>query len=224
MRLVQVAKILGMTGQQLRHELSQVNFGVKPTDREIPDGVAKGVIRFIATKNGLKINFDDLGATLGDDVEEEETEEEAASEDAPAQSATPAATQAAPAAPAAPTKNYMIPMVPTVSQAAAQRKAAAELSVLRKLTLEDVSKEAIRRQQVTGDRRLTKAERDAKLAEQRAIDKEKAKNKPGMQKQQQIKKKDGLVLLPDTITLKELAETGTAVTGAAPQQGAPAVS
>ncbi len=204
MRLVQVAKILGMTGQQLRHELTQVNFGIKPTDREIPDSVAKGVVRFIANKHGLKVNIDDLGLMV-DDGEEEGTGDEAA--EAPAQeqeAVAPAAPE--PVAPSSITtvRNYNIPVVPTMSQAAAQRKASAELSVLRKLSLEGVSKEAIKRQQQT-EKRPSKTERDVRLTEQKAQERLKAKSTATV-KQQQIKKKEGIVMLPEQITVKELAE------------------
>ena len=48
MRLVKVAKALGMTGQELRHELTKVDLGVKPTDREIPDNLAQGILRYVA--------------------------------------------------------------------------------------------------------------------------------------------------------------------------------
>ena len=61
MRLVQVAKALGMTGQQLRKELESVDFGIKPTDREIPDNLAQGVLRFVARKHNLEIDMDALG-------------------------------------------------------------------------------------------------------------------------------------------------------------------
>ena len=60
MRLVQVAKILGMSGQQLRKELTEVNFGVKPTDREVPDNLAHGIIRFVAKKHNLRVIEDAL--------------------------------------------------------------------------------------------------------------------------------------------------------------------
>ncbi len=203
MRLVQVAKILGMTGQQLRHELSQVNFGIKPTDREIPDSVAKGVVRFLANKHGLKVNIDDLGAMVDEEEEKPATEEEApqAQEE---EASEPAATAAPAPVPAASVRNYNIPVVPTMSQAAAQRKASAELSVLRKLSLEGVSKEAIKRHQQT-ERRPSKAERDARLTEQKTQERLKAKTNATV-KQQQIKKKEGIVMLPELITVKELAE------------------
>jgi hypothetical protein len=59
-----------MTGQELRHELSQVNFGVKPTDREVPDGLAKGIVRFFAQKKGITVNMETLGLPM--DMEEGE--------------------------------------------------------------------------------------------------------------------------------------------------------
>ncbi len=65
MRLVQVAKVLGMTGQQLRKELEQVDFGVKPTDREIPENLAIGVIRFLARKHKLNIDMDAVMLSAG---------------------------------------------------------------------------------------------------------------------------------------------------------------
>ena len=81
MRLVHVAKILGMTGQELRKELMQVDFGIKPTDREVPQNLAMGVIRFVANKKGLKIDMDSIQAGGMDDEKEdaEEQEEKAAS-------------------------------------------------------------------------------------------------------------------------------------------------
>src|SRR3989344_5162032 len=83
MRLVQVAKALGMTGQELRKELLQVNFGVKPTDREIPDTLAKGILRFVAQKRGLDLNVDALGLEL--------TQEEGEAADGEAAAEKPAA-------------------------------------------------------------------------------------------------------------------------------------
>lgn len=67
MRLVQVAKALGMTGQELRRELEQVDFGVKPTDREVPDNLAQGIARFIARKRDLTVDFSLFGEEITDD-------------------------------------------------------------------------------------------------------------------------------------------------------------
>ena len=61
MRLVQVAKVLGMTGQELRKELLEVDFGVKPTDREVPDTLAQGIVRFVSRKHGLTVDMSIFG-------------------------------------------------------------------------------------------------------------------------------------------------------------------
>ena len=128
MRLVQVAKALGMTGQQLRHELSEVNFGVKPTDREIPDGIAQGIIRFIARKHGIAVDMDALGLI----VEDEEG--------------------------GAPAAMSSVPAVATEAPAAASAQPSGPVHVLRKLTLEDVPQAAIVREQEALKKKPTKAE------------------------------------------------------------------
>lgn len=116
MRLVQVAKALGMTGQQLRKELLSVDFGIKPTDREIPDNLAQGIIRFVARKHGITVDMEALGAFVDEDTED-----------------APAAT--APAAQATPVKEKVSDEPSTPDS----------LNVLRKLTLDDVPKAAVAR-------------------------------------------------------------------------------
>ena len=71
MRLVKVAKALGMTGQQLRHELESVDFGVKPTDREVTDNLAQGIVRYIARQKGIDVDMESLGFV--DEFTEEES-------------------------------------------------------------------------------------------------------------------------------------------------------
>lgn len=186
MRLVQVAKALGMTGQQLRKELTTVEFGVRPTDREIPDNLAQGVIRFLARKHNLKIDVDALfsGAAQeeGGDDDEEGGEEKG---DAPV-AAKPVAAPAADA----------------------PRPAPDTLHVLRKLTLEDVSKTAIQRQM----QQLSKEEQAEKAREQKESASMAQRRKVDHTEQQQIKKKSGPVSLPAAITVKEFAEkTGVQV-------------
>ncbi|TSC79678.1 MAG: translation initiation factor IF-2 [Candidatus Peregrinibacteria bacterium Gr01-1014_25] len=180
MRLVQVAKALGMTGQQLRKELLSVDFGIKPTDREVPDNLAHGIIRFVARKHGLNVDFD---ALQGAGEEEEQ--------------------MAAPEAAVATTEEI----------AAAPKSAPAEsvkpenLNVLRKLTLEDVPKEAIAEQA----RKLTDARRRTdtgpRRPQQRAFPVRRRRDAAmPATAQEQIKKKEGTVLLPVQITVKEFAE------------------
>ncbi len=177
MRLVQVAKALGMTGQQLRKELESVDFGIKPTDREIPDNLAQGVIRFVARKHNLTIDMSALG--LGFDDLSDDEGGTARVESAAAPTAEPA-----------------------------QRPVPDTLNVLRKLTLDDVPKSAVKRQE-----ELSKEEKEEKAREQQEaarLSAQRKKEEPLIQ--QQIKKKSGTVMLPSTITVKEFAEkTGVQV-------------
>ncbi|MDD4319662.1 MAG: translation initiation factor IF-2 [Candidatus Peribacteraceae bacterium] len=190
MRLVQVAKALGMTGQQLRKELLQVNFGVKPTDREIPDALAKGIVRFLANKHHLNINVDTFN--FQDLQEGEEGGEEEREEGGEEERKEPAAAVAAPGIPA---------------PDARERAHNEALNVLRKLTLDDVPRDAIKRQEQMQQKSLTKEEREERQREQKAqlLAKQKAAGAATV-RQEQIKKKEGVVLLPDSITVKELAE------------------
>ncbi len=50
MRVVEIAREIGLTTQELRHELAQTDFGVKSTDKDIPDMLAIGIVRFLSRK------------------------------------------------------------------------------------------------------------------------------------------------------------------------------
>ncbi len=181
MRLVQVAKALGMTGQELRHELSQVDFGVKPSDREVSDKLAQGIVRFLARKYGKEVDLEALG--IG------ELSEPAAEAAPPLQAAETPAEQAAP--PKAP------PSVPA---------AGGTVPVLRKLTLEGVSPEAVAKQRKELARRPTKAEAEEQQREERLMAGRLKKGEAAQAPQRQIKKKEGVVLLPAHVSVKEFAE------------------
>ncbi len=185
MRLVQVAKALGMTGQQLRKELIGVDFGIKPTDREVPDNLALGIIRFIARKHGITVDMESLGAFSGEGDEKPEESGEQAEGESTEESGEKAAAPA--------------------------EKAPETVHVLRKLTLEGVSAEAIAKQKAVTQSRKEMEER---RAEEKAMGgKHAAKPRQDTTAvQQQIKKKEGKVILPAQISVKELAEkTGVQV-------------
>jgi hypothetical protein len=89
---------------------------VEPTDREVPDNLAMGVIRFVASKRNIPVNWEEVEAmragklpSLSDDSEDQK----------------PEVAEVKTEKPAAKTEN---------------------LNVLRKLSLDDVSKEAIDKQ------------------------------------------------------------------------------
>ena len=183
MRLVQVAKVLGMTGQELRKELLEVDFGIKPTDREVPDTLAQGIVRFISRKHGLMIDMSVFGEgpEMKEAVQKEEEVEPASKESA------------------AEGKVQTQKGIPKRS----------ELHVLRKLTLDDVSQEDIARQKERGESgpdvsREVREELAREEKVQKAI--RDSKKSDATQIQEQIKRKDGIVSLPEEISVKELAE------------------
>lgn len=182
MRLVQVAKILGMTGQQLRKELEQVDFGVKPTDREIPDNLAIGVIRFVARKHNLKIDFETVMQQSAGTIEE--GGEEGAAPAAPA----PEVPAAAPKVDALHVLRKLT--LDDVSPAAISRQAALP----RPSPLPGRGGGGARR-----------PDRGVRTAQPKRGSQQPAE-------QVQIKKKEGVVPLPAQITVKEFAEkTGVQV-------------
>lgn len=184
MRLVQVAKALGMTGQQLRKELESVDFGVKPTDREIPDNLAQGVMRFVARKHNLDI---DIEAIMGMSMAGEDERQDVPAEADRDTEIEPEQAEAAPVEP--------------------ERKVPDTLHVLRKLTLDDVPRSAIQRQ----EQELSKEEKEERAKEQRDAA-HLVKRRDTHAVQEQIKTKTGPVMLPSTITVKEFAEkTGVQV-------------
>jgi translation initiation factor IF-2 len=184
MRLVQVAKALGMTGQQLRKELLTVEFGIKPTDREVPDNLALGIIRFIARKHNLTVDYESLGGLVGpeDAIDEKEEKEEGESIE-----------------PAAPKEIKIASPLHVISTS---QKKVENVHVLRKLTLDDVPKEAIQKQaESLKQSKEEKEEREKEEREAAALAKRRQSDN-----QQQIKRKTGPVQLPAQITVKEFAE------------------
>ncbi|ALM09941.1 MAG TPA: translation initiation factor IF-2 [Candidatus Peribacter riflensis] len=178
MRLVQVAKALGMTGQQLRHELTQVNFGVKPTDREVTDSLAQGIIRFLARKYGKEV---DMEALQGMSLDEDKAPKPPEAQGAPA---TPSAEPAAEADGSGANKS---------------------VNVLRKLTLEDVSREAIARQEQAMSKSRPSGQR-RRFGDRKARGVREKRDISSTNQEQIKKKKEGVVSLPAQITVKELAE------------------
>jgi len=196
MRLVQVAKLLNMTGQQLRKELTEVNFGVKPTDREVSETLAQGIIRFLARKYNIEIDPSIFGDTQIDDTDDIDEDEESGSQDDEPAIETE-------------TKEEKIEQKSTP----AQKTDGQPLKVLRKLTLEDVSKDAISREKKKMTVKVeSRAARKERLDEERRK-REEERRKPKEQKQQQqIKRKEGIVSIPSELSVKEFAEkTGVQV-------------
>ena len=189
MRLVKVAKALGMTGQQLRHELESVDFGVKPTDREVSDNLAQGIVRYIARHKGIEVDMESLGFVdeLLEDDEKDQEDEEESEEDQEEEEEEVKAEES----------------VETRQKKEEESVSTEGLKVLRKLTLENVSEEAIAKERMKmntdGQKRVTKVKRID------GADKEVAR-KEKHAAQEQIKKKEGTITLPEHVTVKEFAE------------------
>ncbi len=187
MRLIQVAKILGISGQELRKELMTVDFGVRPTDREVPQNLAFGIIRFVANRKKIEIDWEAITNMKDDDD-----------------------MDLAPARLASGAQKAVGDTVPTPTSSEQAKPAAPKsegLNVLRKLTLEDVSAEAIAKQ------RQVLAQVQPRLTRKDADDRRKGSAKVSQEKrdtvileQQQIKAKQGTILLPSQISVKEFAE------------------
>jgi translation initiation factor IF-2 len=190
MRLIEVARKLGMTGQQLRRELTEVDFGVKPTDREIADQIAQGVIRYVARKYNIEVQEDESAvdekkASQGNLDAPQNTEEEGEGE-----------------------------VVEEVRSKASQQETVSssedkKVHVLRKLSLEGVSDADVR---ARGTALQTKRKTAHRIAPQRTEEEASVAKAKKQAVQEQIKKKEGVVDLPDAITVKEFAEkTGVQV-------------
>ena len=184
MRLVEVARSLGMTGQKLRRELSQVDFGVKPTDREVPENVAQGIIRYISNKYGIEVK--DESEVV---VEEEERSRGGDDEKKDEKSDVDSNVEE-----------------PVEEEKKEEKKEKEHVHVMRKLTLEDVSDAAVKAhiaKSPPSRRRKPSAGRTGRTVQQK-------RRRHAVQ--EQIKKKEGVVEIPDTITVKEFAEkTGVQV-------------
>src|SRR3989338_4155801 len=197
MRLVKVAKAWGMTGQELRHELWKVEFGSKPADREVPDNLAHGIVRYIARVKGIAPDLVALGADDGavEGVEEGE---------GPAEPAAPAAEAPREEAVPSPDKGG--------GKEGGGVPATGTLGVLRKLTLEGVPAAAIRaaEKQIAaeggGAAKLSKKEIEERRLEEKAMRGGTALATGPESHQVQIKRKEGLVMLPAALTVKEFAE------------------
>ncbi|MEQ1849416.1 MAG: translation initiation factor IF-2 [Candidatus Peribacteraceae bacterium] len=178
MRLIQVAKILGITGQELRTELMQTDFGVKPTDRETTDNLAMGIIRFIARKRGINVDFSAFESGAHDEGAVEEKSVDTESESKEVAVTTPGKKEVEPS-----------------------------VNVLRKLTLEDVPKEAIARQQEALKRQRTAASSSGTGSRVSAPSVPRTAQKQDRSvHQEQIKQKTGPIAVPGTISVKEFAE------------------
>jgi len=195
MRLIEVAKKLGMTGQELRREIAQVDFGVKPTDREISDQLAQGLIRFLAAKHSIEVEMDSDSEESASDGDEDE-EDPAVSE---------------PETETAAEEEKVVEEVPPPVAVPAKRGSAGEkkVHVLRKISLEGMP-DAPATVKGGSVKKLVKEEDEKRKRKERL--QRGSQRRRAHAVQEQIKKKEGIIELQDSVSVKEFAEkTGVQV-------------
>ena len=194
LRLVEVAKKLGMTGQELRRELTQVDFGVKPTDREVPDTLAHGIIRYVARKYNIEVKEDAVS-------------------DAPIEKPSETSQQPTPTVERAKEEESS---EGEKGEKGSDEGVAKKVHVLRKLSLEGAAVPTgavaigVPIKPPPAKRTLSKAQQEEQRQE-RKMEKLYEKKRI-LESQEQIKAKRGVVELPEAISVKEFAEkTGVQV-------------
>lgn len=202
-RAVTVAQHLGITTQELRKYLSEVNFGVKPTEREFPESIANGIVRFVARKLGKKIDplisFDD--DNVPDEQEElgEVTEEQSKEESVLEKMANIARQSRADVLHKKEEKKEEEKQEKTKEESKKADDKPKSTAIFRKIELSEEEREkAKKKADIEQKSRKSKEEREAEKLEEKAfLKKERA---------QVLKKKEGMVELPEKITVKEFSE------------------
>ncbi len=205
-RAAALAKHIGISSQDLRKLLSTVNFGVKPTDREFPESLASGIVRFASRKYKREIppliNYDNIE----DDEEEEQkdtlTAEKVREESGGEVSAFEALNrlgkkstdedhQEAPAKKAQKKEK---------EDTAAEQKpsAAPNPAIFRKIEVDPTEAAAAKERHLEKER-ISKEEREQEMIEKKAMERRKKKS-------QVLVKKEGVVEIPDAISIKEFSE------------------
>ena len=179
-----MAQHLGISGAQLRQFISQVNFGISPTDREFPESIANGIVRFVAMKLGKKIKplvaFEEQ--ELGEDSQDEPKESKQES-------------QLEKLAKIASKKKEEEP----VNKAAAQESAkASPAAIFRKIEI-DPEAAAKAKEKIETEKRKSKEEIERERLEQKAFASRK-------KQQQNLVKKTGVVEIPAAVSVKEFSE------------------
>ncbi len=202
-RAAAVAKHIGISSQDLRKLLSEVNFGVKPTDREFSESLAAGIVRFASRKFKRDIppliNYEDEA----DDAEEEKDTltvakvREEAGEDKPenafdalnrlgkksAEDEEEPVNKTSPAAKKAKTDD---------------KKTSASPAIFRKIEVDPTEAAAAKEKHLEKER-ISKEERELETIEKKAMDRRKKKT-------QVLVKKEGVVEIPASVSIKEFSE------------------
>ena len=186
-----VAKHLGITSQELRKVLSEVNFGVKPTDREIPEGLASGVVRVVAQKLNIK-----CPPFILETEETEELEEEQGEDDTRSEKDDSSLSQLKDIAKKSKTDHEKREKDKREGKTPETKKPV----ILRKIEISpEAAAEAKKKmEEEEEEKRMRKQEKEEEALERKLLQKK---------KQEQIfTKKEGVVDIPDALPVKEFAE------------------
>lgn len=220
MRLVQIAKELGISPKELRHELEITNFGIKPSDREVSEGLASGIIRVLTPKFQEQIK-------KAQQIKKQQEREEISKIEEKERSIEEQARQKEEAE-----KKAQEEIVKQLEQEKKRREEKRALMVrkekpkayvtrkieiapekkkikaTKKITLDEAKESGLRAEEVLIEQQLQKEilkETKKKVSAKKISAEPKA--------QPQIKAKTGIIELPEIISVKEFAEkTGLPVT------------
>ena len=213
MRLVQVAKELGISSKELRIELEQTNFGIKASDREVTDGLAAGIIRVLTPKFRKQIKKAQLIKKQLEREEQKEIEQKEENTKSEAQQKEEAEKKA---------QEELIQQLEKEKRLKEKRlkqkqeKIKPKSMIMRKIVLvpEPVKKRIKATKKITQD----EADQSGLTAEEILIEeqlqneilketrKKAAKKKNETKAQPQIKAKTGIIEIPEVTSVKEYAE------------------
>jgi translation initiation factor IF-2 len=178
-RAVSVAQHLGISSAQLREFIAQINFGVAPTDREFPESVANGIVRFVARKLGKKIA---PIVEIADEKIDEKADEENSVEEKKEES--------------------QLEKLAKIAQKPIEKKsensAASKTAIFRKIEI-DPAVAAKAREKIETEKTKSKEEREREKLEEKIF----AARKKSAPK---LVKKTGTVEIPANISVKEFSE------------------
>jgi translation initiation factor IF-2 len=193
-RAAALAKHIGITSQELRSMLGTVNFGVKPTDREFPETIASGIVRFASRK--LKREIPPLVAQIDDEPEEqqEDTLEIATEEEPPKPKVENAFEKLNRLGKKAVEEK---PKEEPKPKATGDAKGVAP-AIFRKIEVDpEAAAEAKKRHEE--QERKSKEEREREALEKKIMERKKKKGP-------ELVRKEGIVEIPESISIKEFSE------------------
>lgn len=200
-RAVKLAQHLGVSSSELRKFISEVNFGVKPTDREMPESIANGIVRYVARKLNRKIaplidfeeNTEDQKKEKEESVMEKLTKiAQISREDTIEKDKTNEEENEA---------EDSQEVVAKKSDATQQNQPKTAPAIFRKIEIapEEAAKAKKKMEKELEEKTKTKEEKEIEKMEEKVF----AQSK---RKESIYKKKEGIVYISNTISVKEFSE------------------